>query len=49
MSASRQERQAREKIREETLHKRQIRRNQIIFGILSVFLILSMVLQLVHW
>ena len=49
MSASRQERQAREKMREESLHKHQLRRNQIIFGILSIFLILSMVLQLVHW
>lgn len=49
MSVSRQERQAHEKMRENNLHKRQMRRNQIIFGVLSLFLILSMLLQLIHW
>lgn len=49
MSVSRQERQSREKLRDDNLHKRQVRRNQIIFGIFSVFLILSMLLQLIHW
>ena len=34
---------------EQRNHQRQLRRNQIVFGILSVFLILSMVLSLVKW
>lgn len=49
MSLSRQERQALEKQRESNQHNRQVRRNQIIFGVLSVFLILSMLMQLIHW
>ena len=49
MAVSRQQRQAHEKERENNLQKRQLRRNQIVFGILSLFLILSMLLQLIHW
>ncbi len=49
MSMSRQERQLQEKQREEKMHQKQVRRNQILFGILSVFLILSMLISLIHW
>lgn len=46
---SRQERQQREKQRAESLHQRQMRRNQILFAIFSAFLILSMLISLIHW
>ncbi len=49
MSMSRQERQIHEKKQAENLHKRQVRRNQIIFAIFSAFLILSMLISLIHW
>ena len=34
---------------EQRNHQRQLRRNQIVFGILSAFLILSMILSLVKF
>jgi hypothetical protein len=46
---SRQERQLHEKQQSNALHQKQLRRNQIIFGVLSVFLILSMLISLIHW
>ncbi len=49
MSMSRQERQLQDKQREEKMHQKQVRRNQILFGILSVFLILSMLISLIRW
>lgn len=45
---SRMERQAQEKARVDIEHRKLVRRNQIIFAVLSIFLILSMVLSLVH-
>ncbi len=49
MSISRQERQLREKQQAENLHRRTVRRNQVIFAIFSAFLILSMLISLIHW
>jgi hypothetical protein len=46
---SNQERQLRERARDEANHRRQVRRNQIIFGILSAFIILSMLISLIRW
>ncbi len=49
---ARQERAVREKPRmdyEQHQHQRQLRRNQIIFGVLSVFLILSMLISLIRF
>ncbi len=49
MTISRQERQLQEKRREENRHQRQVRRNQIIFAVFSVFLIVSMLISLIRF
>jgi hypothetical protein len=46
---SRQEQQLREKRQSDSLHQRQVRRNQILFAIFSAFLILSMLISLIRW
>jgi hypothetical protein len=46
---SNQERQIKEKQRTDSLHQRQLRKNQIIFAIFSAFLILSMLISLIRF
>lgn len=45
---SNQERRVQEKARQDSIHQKQLRRNQVIFAIFSVFLILSMVISLMR-
>lgn len=45
---SQQERRAQEKARQDSMHQKQMRRNQVIFAIFSVFLILSMVISMIR-
>ncbi len=46
---SRQERSIREKQQEDKLHKRLLRRNQVIFAVFSAILILSMLISLIRF
>ncbi len=46
---SRQDNRIREKQQADTMHQRQVRRNQIIFVVFSAFLILSMLISLIRW